>query len=478
MQRGRVSSAFARLNSDNDSTSSTSRCSGWRSTDRRSCPGLRWRRACATSTKRLPAALEGEATIPISSAWACCFLVSACTTVLDYDRASEWCDRIADFADRYGSRYMLAFCRAEYGAVHLWRGSWSDAEALLVASIEDYSGSRPAWVGSPLVVLADLRRRQGKSDEAALLLDQAGTGPSAQLSRAALALDGGDSLRARRASRTTAAPAAGAPEARPCSGPRTAHPSTNCPRGARRGGGEPRGIFGKSSTWSELPPLRAFAERAEGMLAAAQGEHERARPLLEDAVDGFEKSGAPFEAAPDEDRACDEPLWRWAAPMWLSERRSRARGAPARLGRGNRGRARASSPRASGRGGITASRRDAPRARRASSARRRAYESPDRRPPGDQRAHGPPPRDEHPAQARPPIADGRRRPRRSLRPARHIADRLATCRCGEDGRFRRSRIGWPRLPSAHEVGAGTRKISDRGGRPRAARGDGRHHDYS
>ncbi|MGH3092573.1 MAG: LuxR C-terminal-related transcriptional regulator, partial [Gaiellaceae bacterium] len=108
------------------------------------------------------AALGGEATIPISSAWACCFLVSACTAVLDFERAFEWCDRIADFAERYGSRYMLAFCRAEYGAVHLWRGRWSDAEAVLEASLEDFSSSRPAWVALPLVGLAELRRRQGR----------------------------------------------------------------------------------------------------------------------------------------------------------------------------------------------------------------------------------------------------------------------------------------------------------------------------
>src|SRR3990170_5635665 len=86
-------------------------------------------------------ALEGEATIPISSAWACCFLVTACTAVLDYDRAAEWCDRINEFAERYGSRYMLAFCRAEYGTVHLWRGRWTEAEEMLIASIEDYSRS-------------------------------------------------------------------------------------------------------------------------------------------------------------------------------------------------------------------------------------------------------------------------------------------------------------------------------------------------
>jgi DNA-binding NarL/FixJ family response regulator len=33
------------------------------------------------------------------------------------------------------------------------------------------------------------------------------------------------------------------------------------------------------------------------MLAAAGGDHERARPLLEDAVDRFDRSGGPFDAA-------------------------------------------------------------------------------------------------------------------------------------------------------------------------------------
>ncbi|MDQ4030024.1 MAG: helix-turn-helix transcriptional regulator, partial [Actinomycetota bacterium] len=111
-------------------------------------------------------ALEGEATVPISGAWACCFLVSACTAVRDYDRAVEWCDRIAEFAERYGSRYMLAFCRAEYGIVHLWRGRWTEAETVLSASVDDFSRSRPAMVGAPLAALAELRRRQGRHAEA------------------------------------------------------------------------------------------------------------------------------------------------------------------------------------------------------------------------------------------------------------------------------------------------------------------------
>ena len=94
-------------------------------------------------------ALGEEAAIPISGAWTFCFLVGACTSVLDFERASAWCDRIAAFADRYGSRYMLAFCRAEYGAVQVWRGRWEDAERLLEASVEDFAAARPAWVARP-----------------------------------------------------------------------------------------------------------------------------------------------------------------------------------------------------------------------------------------------------------------------------------------------------------------------------------------
>jgi LuxR family transcriptional regulator, maltose regulon positive regulatory protein len=118
----------------------------------------------------------------------------ACTAVLGFERAFEWCDRIAEFADRYGSRYMLAFCRAEYGAVHLWRGRWAEAEAVLEDSIEDFSQSRPRMAGAPLVGLAELRRRQGRPADAARLLDQAGGSSQAHLGRARLALDAGDAL--------------------------------------------------------------------------------------------------------------------------------------------------------------------------------------------------------------------------------------------------------------------------------------------
>jgi LuxR family maltose regulon positive regulatory protein len=241
-------------------------------------------------------ALEGDATIPISSAWTFCFLVSACTAALDFERASEWCDRIAAFAGHYGSRYMLAFCRAEYGAVHLWRGRWKDAEAMLEASVEDFSRSRPAWVGGPLVGLAELRRRQGRPADAARLLDQAGASSEAHLCRARLALDRGKALQAiglierllrqlppdRRLDR--------APALELLVHARAARGELDEAATAVRALREVEGQVGTA-------PLRACADTAEGVLACARGDHDRARALLEDAVDCFERSGAPFDAA-------------------------------------------------------------------------------------------------------------------------------------------------------------------------------------
>ena len=241
-------------------------------------------------------ALQGEAEIPISGAWACCFLVTACTAVRDYGRAFEWCDRIAEFAQRYGSRYMLAFCRAEYGAIHLWRGRWQDADAMLQGSVEDFSRSRPAMVGGPLVVLAELRRRQGSVEEAAHLLDEASPAQAAQLCRGRLALDRGE-----------AAPAVELAERFlrqvPADSKLGRAPGLELLVRARIAGGELEEAGFALEALREIQrvvgtePLRASVELAEGLLAAAGGEHDRARPLLEDAIDRFERAGGPFEAA-------------------------------------------------------------------------------------------------------------------------------------------------------------------------------------
>lgn len=241
-------------------------------------------------------AVAGEATIPISGAWACCFLVGSCAAVLDFERAFEWCDRIADFAEDYGSRFMLAFCRAEYGAVYLWRGEWTNAEEMLEASVEDFSRSRPAMVGHPLVALAELRRRQARTHEAALLLDRAGPSRLGQLCRARLTLDEGQASRAvelvERLLRQEPAERKldQVPAFELLVRARVALGNLEEARAALLSLREVERLVGTE-------PLRASRELAEGLIEAASGDHESARTVFEDAVDRFQRVGAPFEAA-------------------------------------------------------------------------------------------------------------------------------------------------------------------------------------
>ena len=241
------------------------------------------------------AALEGEAEVPISTAWTLCFLVTACLEVRDYRRAFEWSDRIADFARRYQSRYMLGFCRSHYGAIHLSRGRWADAEAELLKAVDAYARSRPSLTPDPLVWLAELRRRQGRSAEAAELLDRAGDTPAAQLCRGRLALDQGDPLIAvelaerflRQVSHDRRLERAPALELLVRA------------RVARSDLAEAASVAADLQALHALlrtPSLAASVAYAHGIVEACRGNHDSARPLLEDAADTYERAGAVFEA--------------------------------------------------------------------------------------------------------------------------------------------------------------------------------------
>jgi LuxR family transcriptional regulator, maltose regulon positive regulatory protein len=240
-------------------------------------------------------ALGGDAVIPISCAWTCCFLVSGCETVRDFPRAFQWCDRIAEFAARYGSCYMLGFCRAHYGAVYLWRGRWGEAETELTGAVEAYARSRPAFVASALGGLAELRRRQGRPEEAERLLDEAGAG-SGLLCRAQLALDRGrPAVAAELAERRLRGIASDrrlqrAPALEVLVRACVASGESDRAAAALEELREAAGLAGTAA-------LGAAVELAAGVLAASRGDPEAARPRLEDATDRFARCGAPFDAA-------------------------------------------------------------------------------------------------------------------------------------------------------------------------------------
>jgi tetratricopeptide (TPR) repeat protein len=119
-------------------------------------------------------ALAGEARLLYCVAWACCYLISACERVRDFDRAAQWCARVGDFCGRHDI-FLLNTCRAHYASVLSWQGRWDEAESQLTAAVGGLQASRPPMVGDAIARLGELRRRQGRPAEAAELFARSET---------------------------------------------------------------------------------------------------------------------------------------------------------------------------------------------------------------------------------------------------------------------------------------------------------------
>jgi ATP/maltotriose-dependent transcriptional regulator MalT len=245
------------------------------------------------------AILAGELTDRLLIALAGCYLIGACDRARDHGRAVQWCERVKEHSRKWGLKPLFAVCRTQYASVCMWRGAWDEAERELTSACDELAICRPAMTTDGLARLGELRRRQGRLDEAASLLDRSGGHPIASLGRAALALDRNDHQSAvelaerhlRRLPVKNRTERAAALEVLIRAHAAPGHKGDlNRARAALE---ELRSIAAAANT----PPLLASASLAAGLMSLAAGELETARREFEDAVDLFEKSGAPFEAA-------------------------------------------------------------------------------------------------------------------------------------------------------------------------------------
>ena len=247
------------------------------------------------------AILAGEMSDRLLIALAGCYLIAACDRVRDHGRAVQWCERIKEHSRKWGLKPLLAVCRTQYASVCMWRGAWDEAERELTSACDELALCRPGMTSDGLARLGELRRRQGRLDEAASLFERGGAHPIATLGRAAMALDQDDARSAaelaerylRRMPAQNRTERAGALELliraqAPAAGGR--QKDLDRARGALD---ELRSIAEGAGT----APLLASASVSAGLIALAEGDAERGRTHLEDAVDLFERSGAPFETA-------------------------------------------------------------------------------------------------------------------------------------------------------------------------------------
>jgi LuxR family transcriptional regulator, maltose regulon positive regulatory protein len=240
-------------------------------------------------------ALSGELGDPMAVMTCCCHLLSACEFVRDFARASEWCERAREYAARFNCEMLLSVCRASHAEVLMWGGAWSDAEAELTRCAQHLASARPAAQELVLVRLAELRRRQGRFDDAAELLEKVEWHPHGRLVRAAIALDRGDANAA-------ADSALRFLEQTPPSNKidralaselliRAEAALQRVPQPERLE--EIRELAASLGT----DPLRASAYAADGIVAAASGQHESARTAFDEAIGLFARSGASYEPA-------------------------------------------------------------------------------------------------------------------------------------------------------------------------------------
>jgi DNA-binding CsgD family transcriptional regulator len=278
----------------------------------------------------MTAAIGGEMSDLPAIGNTCCFLIYACEAVADYDRASQWCDRTREFCRRMGMDAFFAICRNYYATILIWKGEWDEADAELSAALQELEVLRPSYAKESFAKLGELRRKQGRLEEAEALFQRADPHRLSLMGRAAMALDRDDSQSAldflerqlRHMGDEDVAERAFALELR-----LTALAKSGDLNGATASLSELESAVSVVGT----QPLRATANAARGVLARSAGQLDKAKLHFEDAIDLFEASNAEFDAARIriELAAALQQLGRHAAAM---EQAILAQGAFNRLG--------------------------------------------------------------------------------------------------------------------------------------------------
>lgn len=121
-----------------------------------------------------------------------CWLIIACQQTHDLTRADEWCRRVEAVCERRQLDPLFTVCRIQHSSVLIERGTWPQAERDLAVVLDRDATSRRHTRLDAVVQLGELRRRQGRWDDAEKLLVLAEFDPSAIVSLALVRLARGE----------------------------------------------------------------------------------------------------------------------------------------------------------------------------------------------------------------------------------------------------------------------------------------------
>ena len=118
----------------------------------------------------MAAASSGRVRNVHTLAEAYCNLIAACTSAGDWERATEWCQLVDEFARQHETAPLYGACRTIHADVLLAKGRWEDAERALESALEVHARYVPQMAAPTVASLAGLRVRQGRLTDAEQLL--------------------------------------------------------------------------------------------------------------------------------------------------------------------------------------------------------------------------------------------------------------------------------------------------------------------
>jgi DNA-binding NarL/FixJ family response regulator len=226
----------------------------------------------------------------------CCYILEACENVRDFSRASEWLARVRAADQEIGVLHFASMCRDHYIAILTWRGQYAEAEEEIAAMRREIAEIAPLFGPLADVRLGELRRRQGRLEEAAALLRPQTAHLAALLALASLALDEQQPDRAVEFSERYLR------RLSPNERVRRVHGLDLLLR-ARAAVGALAALPPLAAELDEIAAsigtrqMQAVAIEARAIVSAAAERLDEARMGFEDAIDRYEASGAPLEAA-------------------------------------------------------------------------------------------------------------------------------------------------------------------------------------
>jgi ATP/maltotriose-dependent transcriptional regulator MalT len=226
----------------------------------------------------------------------CCYMLMACQRVRDYNRGVQWARKAMDYCRDWADRSAFSYCRSVGATMLIWQGKWREGEHELLSTLAEVGEAKPSVRALASTGLADLRRRQGRFEDARALLDELGAdalrgafGPEILLERAALALDRGSHADASDlAERYLRMVPPGIPLERLDA--LAAHALARLRVGDIEGARSPLTELEEVAASLGTEAVRGSAAFTRGVAAVVGGDLEGARRWLEDAVDLFERS--------------------------------------------------------------------------------------------------------------------------------------------------------------------------------------------